>query len=628
MVIRIQRTVKKITLTACILVLLLLPSGLMAQSKDKPIVRVEPPNWFAGMKNHQLQIMVTGKDIAGYNFSVSYPGVHIQNILKTDNPDYLFVYLNLNDQVKPGNLQLNFSKGKKDNFSYQFLLKEREDYSSHRKGFDESDAIYLLMPDRFSNGDTLNDRLDDMKQAVERSTLFGRQGGDIKGMTNHLDYIADLGFTAIWHTPVFENNQPRYSYHGYGITDFYRIDPRLGNLNDYIAFVDMAHEKGIKVIKDFIFNHIGDGHSWVNNPPAKDWWHQWDVYTQSNFRAPTITDIHASNSDLDLMVKGWFDSMMPDLNQLNPLLADYLIQNTIWWIETTGIDGIRVDTQPYPHKEFISDWAKAVLYEYPNFSIVGEVWINKPSQVSYFQAGKQNHDGYNSHIPSIFDFPLNKAITSAFTEQAGWETGLMRIYETIAEDFLYPNPGKLVLFSDNHDVHRIFSTLNEDPDLLKMVITLLSTTRGIPLFYYGTEIAMPVVDQGHEGLRPAFPGGFPGDTINAFTKEGRNALQQDIWGYMQKMLSARKNSEALKFGRLIHFVPKDNVYVYFRITDIETMMVILNNQSDDYSLDLKRFSEVLAPYSRAENTFTEQTFFLNKALKLPAKSSSVLKLIK
>lgn len=591
---------------------------------QNPVERIEPPFWYTGMKIHQTQIMVYGKDIATYQLQFSYPGVRLQKIAKTENPDYLFIYLHIGAQAEPGTMQFNFSKGKRNTFSLPFELRKREINSAYRKGFDASDAIYLLMPDRFANGNPDNDNLKEMKQGTDRSTLFGRQGGDIQGIIDHLDYIASLGMTAIWHTPVFENNQPRYSYHGYAITDFYRVDPRMGSLDDYIRLVKAAHQKDIKIIKDFIFNHIGDGHWWKKNPPSGDWWHQWESYTQSSFRAATITDPYASEADLDLMTKGWFDSMMPDLNQLNPLLSDYLIQNSLWWIETTGIDGIRVDTQPYPHKEFISKWAQAIMTEYPHFSIVGEAWINKPAQVAYFQGGAGKHDGYNSHIGSVFDFPLNKALTSAFTENAGWETGLMRLYETIAEDFVYTNPYNLVLFADNHDVHRIFSTLNEDPKLLKQVLTLLATTRGIPMFYYGTELAMPIVDKGHEGLRPTFPGGFPNDQTNAFETQGRTKMQQEVWSHLQTILNFRKNTPALHYGRLLHFVPKDNIYVYFRIKDRQTVMVVLNNNPEDKTLELARFNEVIKTYKSAEELFSKTTFDLKKNINLPAKSSLVL----
>jgi len=586
--------------------------------------RVEPPFWWAEMHHTELQIMVYGKDIAHTRVEINQPGVVLKEVVAVENPNYLFIYLDLSEAA-PGSFPISFRSGRRVLFTYNFELREREAGSRYRKGFDASDAIYLLMPERFANGNTANDNMPGMLEGVDRTNPNGRQGGDIQGIINHLDYFHDLGFTALWLNPVTENNQPRYSYHGYAQTDFYRIDPRLGTNEDFKRLVDEAGNRGIKIIKDMIFNHCGSNHWWMHDLPSKDWINQWPQFTRTTYRMSTIVDPWAAQSDYKRMVNGWFDYHMPDLNQQNRLLATYLKQNSVWWIEYSGIRGIRKDTQPYPDKEFMSDWGKYVMGEYPNFNIVGESWSGNPAIISYFQGGKKNHDGYDSHIPSVFDFAMYDEIGLAFEEtEPGWANGLMRLYSVQALDFLYANPFNLVVFGDNHDTDRFFTRVGENIQNLKMAITFLATTRGIPQIYTGTELLKTAFEHhGHGIMRSPFPGGWPGDTLNAFTPRGRTELQNKIYNYLRMHLNFRKNTSALHFGKLLQYIPENNVFVYFRFDEQSRIMVVLNNNMQEAPLNLQRFSEGLAGTTSATNFITGEKKSNSGTWNLPAKSAQV-----
>lgn len=586
--------------------------------------RVEPPFWWADMKNSQLQLLIYAEDISACEVKFDCSHAVIDRLVRTANPNYLFIDMTILPAMIPGSYHMEFIKNQQTIFCYEYEFKPRSEGSANRKGIDASDAIYLIMPDRFANGNPENDNMPGMLEKADRSKPNGRHGGDLRGIQQNLSYIRDLGFTCIWINPVFENNMPRYSYHGYAITDFYKIDSRLGTLDDYCSLISDAHSQGLKVIKDMIFNHCGTEHYWVKDPPSPDWIHQWKGFTRTNYRATTFVDPHRSEYDLRKMVKGWFDTSMPDLNQSNPLLAKYLIQNSIWWIEVAGLDGIRMDTQPYPYKEFMAEWAKTVLSEYPNFYIVGEAWLTKASLVAYYQKGALNHDGYNSYLPGVFDFPLNGAMLAAFNENDGWDKGLARLYETLTEDFLYANPFALVTFLDNHDKNRYFTTVGEDLAKLKMALSFLMTTRGIPSVYYGTELLMTGWEQPEHGeIRKDFPGGWPGDKVNAFTTSGRTPIQNEIYDYLKKLLKIRSEHRALHFGKLTHFIPQGGVYVYFRHLENDCVMVILNNNKSDGELDLSRFHEILDSYSSASDLITQETHALSKTLRPKAKSATI-----
>lgn len=597
--------------------------SLQAQSAPE---RVEPPFWWAGMLHTELQIMIHGEDIGKTFAVIDHPGVRLTESISVTNPDYLFLYLDLAD-ASAGAFDISFFLDDRPKYSYRFELFERAPASRYREGLNASDAMYLLMPDRFANG---NPSLDDQPGMLERADISnpdGRHGGDIQGIINHLDHIADMGFSAIWINPLLENNQPRYSYHGYATTDYYKIDPRFGTNEDYRELVSIAGEKGIKIIKDLILNHCGHHHWWMESLPTEDWVNQWDEFTRTTYRMTTIVDPHGSEYDYNRMVRGWFDTNMPDLNQENRLLALYLKQNAVWWIEYAGLQGIRMDTQPYADRFFMADWARYVLDEYPYFMLIGEAWMGIPAMVSYYQGGNHNHDGYNSHFPSVFDFALYDDIGRAFNEDQGWSTGMMRLYNTLAQDFLYPDPYNLVVFGDNHDTDRIFTRVGNDIRKLKMALTFIFTTRGIPQVYTGTELLESAYEHdGHGELRTRFPGGWAGDPINAFTREGRTAEQNLVTDHITTLLQFRKNTPALHYGWLLQFVPEDNIYVYFRYDKDDVVMVILNNNDENKQLDLARFREGWMGSTSAEDLLSGKVFTTFDSWQIPANTSMVLQL--
>ncbi|MCB0805684.1 MAG: cyclomaltodextrinase C-terminal domain-containing protein, partial [Bacteroidales bacterium] len=487
-----------------------------------------------------------------------------------------------------------------------------------------------LMPDRFANGDPSNDSHSGMLEKANRANLNGRHGGDIKGISNHLNYISDLGFTTLWINPLVENNNPEYSYHGYAITDFYKIDPRYGTNEDYVNLVSQAHNKNLKVVMDMVFNHCSIYHWFIEDLPFENWIHQFDEFTRSNFRASTIVDPHASDGDRDKMLTGWFDQHMADLDQRNGFLSDYLIQNTIWWIEYAGIDGIRVDTQPYSYKEFISDWAKAVFEEYPDFSIVGEAWLQEEAFTAYFQADADNPDGYNSHIPSVTDFPMRNVLNEAFNESNSWTGGLAKIYYVLAQDNIYPDAGNNLIFLDNHDLDRYYTSVKLDFRKWKMGVGALLTLRGIPSVYYGTELLMTGKEHdGHGHIRMDFPGGWVSDTRNAFEKAGRTEAEQKAYTYMKKLLNWRKTNEAVIKGTTKQFVPDGDTYVYFRCYPGKNVMVAMNNNENEMkALQTERFAECLEGYTWAENVITGEKVHYLDAITVAPKSILILELKK
>ena len=601
-----------------------------ALAQDYHIDRLEPANWWVGMQYSQLQIMLYGKDIAQLQPQVQYAGVTLSAVDRTTNPNYLFITLSLADTVKPGDITLNFSINGDTVITQYYPLLARQVDSAQRAGFNASDVIYLLVPDRFANGDTTNDTMPGMLEPANRQNEGGRHGGDLAGMTQALPYIADMGYTTIWPTPLTENNNPAYSYHGYAATDLYQIDARFGSNEQYREFVRAANQRGIKVIQDIILNHIGASHWWMQDLPASDWLNNQAFLTDHQFVATnhnrsTIQDPYASKTDLTRFTDGWFVDSMPDLNQRNPLLATYLIQNSIWWVEYAHLQGIREDTYSYADKAFLSEWARRLLLEYPKLNIVGEEWSPNPLIVSYWQSGKQQQDGYISHTPSMLDFPLYDSLLKALNDNESWNGGWVGLYEMLSNDHVYANPFNLVTFEGNHDTSRVFTLLHEDVDLYRMAISYLLTMRGIPQLFYGTEIALTSPAERNDGkVRADFPGGWPGDTINAFTGTGLNATQRSAQQLVKTLLTWRKTASAIHSGKLMHFAPDNGTYTYFRYNKQQTVMVVMNKKQQPVTLDLARFSEVLPQGKTATEVITGQRIKLDKQLTVPARGTLVL----
>lgn len=592
------------------------------------IDHLEPPFWWTGMKNKSLQLMVHGNDIGKTKAFLRYDGVSVKEVKSTGN-NYLFITLNIDAQAKPGSFTIKFKNEKQVVAAiYMFELKARKKGSAERIGFNTSNLIYLIMPDRFANGDTTNDNMPGMLEKADRSNPHGRHGGDIKGITEHLDYLKNIGVTAIWPTPLLENNLPSYTYHGYAITDYYKVDPRYGTNESYCAMVNAAHSKGIKVIMDMVFNHFGTYSYWMKDLPQNDWVNQWPEFTRSNYRGGVITDPHRSQYDQKKMSDGWFDVTMADFNQRNPYVATYLIQNSIWWIEYANLDGIRQDTYPYSDKDFMATWMKAVREEYPNFNTVGEAWINYPPQVAYWQDNKSNKDGYRSYLTHVFDFPLMMAIQKAFNENEGWDTGLARLYELLSQDFLYSDPSRIVIFADNHDIERAFE-VQKSISNMKMVMAFLATTRGVPLIYYGTEALSDRGDlKDDPGKRKDFPGGWQGDHVNMFTGQNLSDDQREFSKYLSSLFNWRKTNKAVQEGKLTHFIPEDGIYVYFRTLGNESVMVVMNNNKTSKEVNMTRFAENLSGFSHGKDVIDGIAINKLDKIEIPAKSASIIELSK
>jgi glycosidase len=612
-----------------ILIVLFLTCNLQAQN----IKKIEPPFWWTGMNHNQLELLIYGDDIASFKPSINSENISITGVKRTENKHYLFLDLDIS-KAQVGTFKINFSKkGRKNNFSVSYELKKRSPNSKFRKGFDSSDVVYLLMPDRFANGNVVNDSSKDVVEKANRKLKGGRHGGDIQGIINRLDYVKQLGATAIWSTPLLEDNQSVYSYHGYAITNPYKIDPRYGTNKLYKDLAKKAHQKGIKLIMDYVTNHWGSENWIIKDLPTYSWIHQFPNFQRSNYRMTTQYDPYASKIDAKLCMDGWFDTTMPDLNQNNPLVLNYLIQNAIWWIEYANIDGLRVDTYSYNDKEGISKWTKALMDEYPNFNIVGEVWMHNQAAISYWQKDSKIGaiESYNSYLPSVMDFTLHDAILTMFNEDnASWGKGMIKAYNNFANDYLYPNRNNILVFAENHDTQRINEIFKGNLKKYKLVLTLISTVRGIPQLYYGSEIGMQGNKNNGDGaIRSDFPGGWETDKNNAFTKEGRTEKQQDYFNFTSKLLNWRKTSEVVHTGKTTHYIPKNNVYVYFRYNETKSVMVVINNNKKEQIIDLNRFSENLKNYTSGIDILTDTKLDLSKlGLTINGKTALVIELKK
>lgn len=595
------------------------------------IDRVEPPNWWLGFNNSSLQLMVYGQEIGKATPSIFYDGVSLESFHRADSPNYLFLDLKISENASPGIMEIQFQSGKGKAISYSYPLYERERSSEEFLGFDSSDAIYLITPDRFSNGSPKIENVDGLLDAeIDRKDDYARHGGDIQGIINHLDYMAQMGFTALWPTPLLTNNMPESSYHGYAITDFYEVDPRFGTMEDYVLLSDKASEYGIKLLMDQVANHCGLNHWWMSDLPFTDWINYQSKYQEgsealvTNHRRTVNQDLYASNVDKELMNNGWFVPSMPDLNQNNPFMANYIIQNSIWWVETLKLGGIRQDTYPYPDKEFMSRWAGSIMNEYPNFNIVGEEWTYNPLLVRYWQQGIINSDGYESNLKTPMDFPLQRRLIEALNEDENWDSGLVKIYEGLANDFAYYDPASILFFGDNHDMDRLFTQLDEDFEKTKMALAFICTVPRIPQIYYGTEILLSNSDNpgDHGRIRSDFPGGWKGDEVNAFNGEGLGTEQKGMQEFTRKLLNYRKGSSAIHKGKTIHFAPEDGVYTLFRQFKDETVMLILNKNNEPYSLNLRRFNEMELIGNTFKNILTSKEVIFKSRLQL--EDSSVL----
>ena len=603
---------------------------------NNSLERVEPPNWFIGFKEISLQLLVKDPTIGLSKPSVSYAGVSIEKIHKARSKNYLFIDLKIHTSTKPGKFDIvfTFDNGSKKTHTYE--LKARQKSADNYVGFNSADAIYLITPDRFSNADETNDINKGLKETtIDRTDGYKRHGGDLKGIINHIDYISDLGFTTVWPTPVLTNNMAKGSYHGYAITDYYQVDPRFGSLETYKKLADTLREKGMKLMMDQVANHCGLEHWWMKDIPFKDWindqenyednienWN-WETTINSNHRRTTNQDAYASEIDRKGNNKGWFVETMPDLNQKNQFMATYIIQNSIWWIETLGLNGIRQDTYPYADKDFMSDWAGAIMKEYPNFSIVGEEWSYNPLLIGYWQTGANNKDGYESNLKSTMDFAMQRNVIDALNEKESWDKGLIKIYEGLANDFQYASPKDIMIFPDNHDMSRIYTQLKGDITNTKMALSTYLMLPRIPQLYYGTEILMEDFEKpGDHGLiRSDFPGGWKNDPVNAFTGKGLKTEQKEMQNFLKKFLNYRKNSKAIHDGKTVHFAPFKGTYVLFRILGDEVVVNIINKNNTPISIDLKRYSEIGLQGKTLRNILTEENFVWGDTLQLLQRGS-------
>jgi glycosidase len=619
---------------------LFLGSALLTLSLAVPacaataIDHVDPPFWWAGMHERHVQVMVHGAAIADLEPALAYPGVRIARVTRVANRNYVFIDLDIDPTAQPGSFTLDFKGRDKDAgaaVSAPYGLLARAAGSAERRGFDSSDAIYQVMPDRFANGDPKNDSVAGLPDKLDRKLGHGRHGGDIQGMIDHLDYIAGMGFTQLWPTPLVENDMPAASYHGYAATDHYKIDPRYGSNDDYLRLSRAARQHGIGLIQDVVLSHIGAHHWWMKDLPTPDWvnnnFNLGGPFVQTMHHRTAVQDPYAAREDAKNFTEGWFARTMPDLNQTNPLVANYLIQNHIWWIEYAGLSGLRIDTFGYSDGAFLTEYTKRIMAEYPHLNMVGEEWSKLPAVVSHWQRGKVNHDGYTTSMPSLMDFPLSEAMRTALADRKS-DNIFNDVYETLALDYLYPNPSNLVLFEGNHDMARIYSVVGEDFARYKMDIAFVMTMPRIPHFYSGDEILMTSAtkERNDDSYRTDWPGGWAGDKVNAFTGAGLTAKQRAAQDFVRKLVNWRKHTPVVQHGKLMHYGPEENTYVYFRYDEHKKVMVAMNANDRETVLPVGRFHEMLHGVASGTDVLSGKTFDLTQAIRLPAKSVVILEI--
>lgn len=597
-------------------------TGFTFGQATKPLEKMEPTFWWVGMENPEVQVLIYGKGIAAFTPSVSYPGVELLNVVKVENPNYLFLTFRITPSAKAGAMPILFTNGK-TKFTQNYDLKERRKDARVKPKLTSADVVYLIMPDRFANGDLSNDVVAGYHDKLGRSDVNGRHGGDLAGIIQHLDYLKELGITAIWLTPVLDNNIKGISYHGYSITDHYKIDARFGTNEDYVKLVDEAHKRGLKIILDVVFNQMGYEHFTNLDRPCQDWVNVWPEYTVSSFRGSCMPDIHAAKSDVDRMIKGWFTKSMPDFNQQNPLVENYLKQYVTWWVEYSNLDAIRFDTYQFNDKDMSARWAKEIREEYPNITTTVEVWDASPALVSSWQENGSDRR-YQSHIPSMIDFPVAYGILGALKDKGS----VNKLYDAIAQDFLYSDANANLTFFTNHDLDRPFTEFDNNVDKMKMATAILLTTRGIPQLYYADELLYTGRrdSTGDGPRRVEFMGGFPNDKVNCFQSSGRTGETEVYFNYLQKLLNWRKANADLMDGKLIHFQPVNEVYVYFREAGDRTLMVVVNNNPTDQVLDYNRFNEVIKNRVSAFNVVTDKDVTLSSEFKIEKNSVQILEL--
>ena len=587
------------------------------------VSKVEPPMWWSGMHNTNVMVTLYGENLADY--AVASNDLTITDVVRLENKNYLFVYLDF-AAAKPGTYQLVLEHSQKESIQIPYELMERREGSALRKGYDSSDFIYLIMPDRFANGDPTNDSHPDLHEQSNRKDPWGRHGGDLQGIIDHLDYIAQLGVTAIWNTPVLEDNDPKGSYHMYAASDVYQIDRRFGSNEKYKQLSAELKKRNMKLIKDYVVNHWGLEHYMIQDLPSKDWINQWDEFTPSSHAKEIFSDPYAAEVDVKQLVNGWFVDSMADLNQKQPQLLKYLTQNAIWWIEYADLSGLRVDTYPYNSRDEVTLWSKAIIDEYPNFSIVAESWVINPIHLSYWQKDSPiaAMSGFNSQVTHVKDFALFAAVQEVFTEKTPWwDQKMNKIYKVFQNDFVYANPNDLMVFLENHDTTRINELV--DFENYKLMTTLLATVRGVPQTYYGTEISIKgSKEKGDADLRKDFPGGWPDDLRSAFTPTGRTATENKYFDFTAQLFNWRKSEPVIHHGKTMHYAPQNEVYVYFRYTDTKSVMVILNANDEAQTLDLSRYKQRIGSATEAKDVFSGARVNLSNSLKIPPKSSSII----
>ncbi|MFV0211502.1 glycoside hydrolase family 13 protein [Empedobacter falsenii] len=610
-------------------------TSLLSNFAFAQIQKVEPMFWWKGMKNPEVQILVYGKDISKYSIELS-DQIKIKDIQKTENPNYVFVTVNTND-VNKSSFKINIKNKNKVVDSYTYELKDRQPNSANRSSFTSKDVVYLIMPDRFANGDESNDSKKVLTDKANRSIPDSRHGGDLRGIINNVDYIQNLGATAVWLTPVNEDNEKQHSYHGYAQTDLYKIDGRYGTNEDYRELSRELNKRGMYLIQDYVTNHWGISHWMIQDLPSQDWIHKFpggkDGFRRSNYRTTTQFDKNASEIDKKEALDGWFDYTMPDMNQSNLLVLNYLTQNAIWWIEYAELGGMRVDTYPYNNKEGMAKWVKAITTEYPNFNIVGEAWMYSPAHISYWQKDSKiaEIDNYNSHLPSVMDFNLFSELPKAIKEEESWDKGMIKLYNSFTNDFLYPNVNNMFVFMENHDTERWNEMMNGNINDYKLGLSLISTVRGIPQVYYGSEIGMRGdKSKGDADIRRDFPGGWKADQKNAFTNEGRTLEQKQFHDFTAKVFNWRKNKEVIHSGKTKHYMPQQNVYVYFRYNEKESVMVVLNANPEKQTFKLDRFTESLDGITSGKEIISDKIFPIKSSeeISIDGKTAMIIELKK
>jgi glycosidase len=579
-------------------------SNLSAQNNS---YKCYPTNWWVGMKWNKVQIMIHGNGIGNaHMFTINYPGVKLEKVNKVENKNYVFLDINISASAKTGMLKIKV-KEKQSSFNIDFELKKKRvgNGTAFAQGVTSKDFIYLIMPDRFSNGDTTNDRIPGMRdQSLNRDSVYARHGGDLKGIENHLDYLKSLGITTLWLNPVIVNDMPNRTEHGYAFTDHYTIDPRIGGEKEYQKLIHELHAKNMKMIQDAVYNHVGSYHFTVLDPPMKDWLHQWPTYTNTNFKDQVLFDPYASEKEKKKMSDGWFAKSMPDLNQENPYVANFLIQHALWTVEEFGIDGWRIDTYAYNDLDFMNRCNKALMDEFPKLTMFGETWVHGVINQSYFVQNKFNIP-YKSNLQAPTDFQTLWAITDAMTKDFGWTDGINEMYTTLAQDFVYKDPMRNVIFLDNHDLSRFYSVVGEDELKYKAALAWLFTCRGIPEMYYGDEVGMTGFTSPNDGyVRKDFPGGWASDSVNKFTVAGRTPKEERIWSYIAKLANFRKNSSAITTGKMMQFAPEKGEYVFFRYDSKQTIMTVLNTAKEKLTIEMKKYSERTNGFTKMRNVIT------------------------